>query len=37
MPTTRKQQKARMSRGVEMLPGIENLDIIIGDNHLGKG
>ena len=33
MPTTRKQKKARKSRGLEMLCDIENLDIILGENH----
>ena len=33
MPTTRKQKKARKSRGHEMLPDIENLDIMLGENH----
>ena len=35
MPTTRKQKKARKSRGLEMLSDIENLDIMIGENHFG--
>ena len=30
MPTTRKQKKARKSRGLEMLSNIENLDIMLG-------
>ena len=29
MPPTRKQKKARKSRGLEMLSDIENLDIIV--------
>ena len=33
MPTTRKQKKARESRGLEMLSDIENLDIMLGENH----
>ena len=31
MPTTRKQAKARKSRGLEMLSDIENLDIMLGE------
>ena len=31
MPTTRKQKKARKSRGLEMLSDIENLDIMLGE------
>ena len=34
MPTTRKQRKARKSRGLEILSDIENLDIMLGENHL---
>ena len=34
MPTTRKQKKARKSRGIEMLSDIENIDIMLGENHL---
>ena len=30
MPTTRKQKKTRMSRGLEILSDIENLDIMLG-------
>ena len=30
MPTTRKQEKTRKSRGIEMLSDIENLDIMLG-------
>ena len=33
MPTTRKQKKARKSRGLEMLSDIEYLDIMLGGNH----
>ena len=33
MPTTRNQKKARKSRGFEMLSDIENLDIMLGENH----
>ena len=33
MPTTRKQKKARKSRGFEILSDIENLDIMLGENH----
>ena len=33
MPTIRKQKKARKSRGLEMLSDIENLDIMLGENH----
>ena len=33
MPTTRKQKKARKSRALEMLSDIENLDIMLGENH----
>ena len=36
MPTSRKQKKARKSRGAEMLSDIENLDIILGGNHLER-
>ena len=32
MPTTRKQKKARKSRGLEMLSDIGNLDIMLGEN-----
>ena len=35
MPTTRKQKKARKSKGLEMLSDIENLDIMLGENHFG--
>ena len=33
MPTTRKQKKARKSRGLEMFSDIENLDNMLGENH----
>ena len=33
MPTTRKQKKTRKSRGRDMLSDIENLDIMLGENH----
>ena len=33
MPTTRKEKKAGKSRGLEMLSDIENLDIMLGENH----
>ena len=33
MTTTRKQKKARKSRGLKMLSDIENLDIMLGENH----
>ena len=33
MPTTRKQEKARKSRGLEMFSDIENLDIMLGGDH----
>ena len=36
MPTTRKQKKARKSRGLEMLSDIENLDIMLGENHFNR-
>ena len=36
MPTTRKQKKARKSRGLEMLSHIENLDIMLGENHFER-
>ena len=32
MPTTRKQKKARKSRGLEMLSDNENLDVMLGGN-----
>ena len=33
IPTTRKQKKARKSKGLELLSDIENLDIMLGENH----
>ena len=36
MPTTRKQKKARKSRGIEMLSDLENLDIMLGENHFNR-
>ena len=33
MPTTRKQKKARKSRGLEILSDIENRDVMLGENH----
>ena len=36
MPITRKQKKARKSRGIEMLSDIENLDIMLGENHFSR-
>ena len=33
MPTTRKEKKTRKSRELEMLSQIENLDIMLGENH----
>ena len=36
MPTTRKQKKARKSRGAEKLSDIENLDVMLGGNHLER-
>ena len=33
MPTTRKQKKARKSRGLEILSDIENLGIMLGERH----
>ena len=32
MPTTRKQKKTRMSRGLEMLSDIENVEIMLAGN-----
>ena len=37
MHTTRKQKKARKSRGVEILSDIENLDLMLGDNQIKRG
>ena len=36
MPTTKKQKKARKSRGAEMLSDTEYLDIMLGGNHIEK-
>ena len=36
MPVTRKQKKAGKSRGIEMLSDIENLDIMLGENHYSR-
>ena len=36
MPTTRKQKKTIKSRGSEMLSYIENLDIMLGENHFNR-
>ena len=36
MLTTRKQKKARKSRGQELLSDIENLDIMLGENHFDR-
>ena len=36
MPVTRKQKKARKSRGIEMLSDIENLEIMLGENHYSR-
>ena len=36
MPTTRKQRKARKSRGLEILSDIENLDILLGGNQYNE-
>ena len=36
MPSTRKQKKARKSRGIEMFSDIENLDIMLGENHFDR-
>ena len=36
MPVTRKQKKARKSRGIEMLSDTENLDIMLGENHYSR-
>ena len=36
MPTTRKQKKARKSRGLEILSDIENLDVMLGENHFNN-
>ena len=36
MPTTRKQKKARKSRGIEMHSDTENIDIMLGENHFNR-
>ena len=36
MLTTRKQKKARKSRGLEMFSDRENLDIMLGENHFNR-
>ena len=36
MPTTRKQKNARKSGGIDMLSDIENLDIMLGENHFNR-
>ena len=36
MPTTRKQKKARKSRGLGMLSDIENLEIMLGERHSAR-
>ena len=36
MPITRKQKKARKSRGLEILSDIANLDIMLGENHFNE-
>ena len=36
MPTTRKQKKVRKSREQDMLPDIDNLDIMLGGNSLDR-
>ena len=36
MPTTRKQKKTRKSSGTEMLSDIENVDIMLGENHFNR-
>ena len=36
MSTTRRQKKARKSTGIEMLSDIENLDIMLGENHFER-
>ena len=33
MPTTRKQKKARKSRGLEILSDIKNLELLLGERH----
>ena len=36
MPTTRKQKKTRQSRETDMLPDIENFDILLAGNTLER-
>ena len=36
MPTTRKQKKARKSRGLETLSDIENSDVTLGGTHFDR-
>ena len=36
MPITRKQKKTRKSRGLEILSDIENLDVMLGENHFNN-
>ena len=36
MPTTRKQKKARKSRGLEIMSDNENLDVMLGGNHFDR-
>ena len=36
MPTTRKQKKARKSRGLEILSDIEKFDIMLDENHFNE-
>ena len=36
MPTTKKQKKARKSRGLEMFSDLENLDVMLGENHFSN-
>ena len=36
MPTTRKQKIAKKSRGLELLSDIENLDVMLGEDQMGR-
>ena len=36
MPTARKQKKTRKSRGVEIISDIENVDMMLGENHFSR-
>ena len=36
MPTTRKQKKTRKSRGVEIISDIENVDMMLRENHFSR-